>query len=317
MIRDSNFDPPWYLRNPHVQTILANALHPTPPQVSLETVTLPDGDRLQLARGTASGKHTVLILHGLEGSLKSAYAQRMMNALNQADIPAAFMYFRSCNGKPNRMLRSYHSGETGDLKKVVKHLKQTGSKHIALVGYSLGGNVVLKYMGENEPDPVVACAATVSVPLLLDVCAERMDRGFSKLYQHTLLKRLKKKIIQKSSLFDTAGYDTDLADIKNFIQFDNRFTAPVHGFSNAIEYYRISSSRQYLRTINKPTLIIHAKDDPFMSSSVIPESKELSESVTMEISRFGGHIGFLQGHSMNLDGWLEKRIMAFIADRLY
>lgn len=318
MITKSCFNPSWYLRNNHVQTILANITHPPVPDVSLESIELPDGDTLQLARGRSTGPDTVLILHGLEGSLKSAYAQRMMNSLNEQGIPAVFMFFRGCDGKPNRKIRSYHSGDTGDLAAVIKHLKNTGSRRIALVGYSLGGNVTLKYMGEKPTDEAIVCATAVSVPLLLDICAQRMNQGFSRIYQHSLLKRLKNKVRQKEKLLKEAGYATDLTPITNFVQFDDHFTAPVHGFDSAKHYYKTCSSRQFLKTIRKPTLIIHAQDDPFMTRDVIPGIDELSDTVELELSRHGGHVGFIEGLKLLKPRyWLEQRILAYIMQNLH
>ncbi len=316
MIRQSSFKPPWYLANPHLQTILANIIKPRFPQVSYETVPLTDGDSLQLARGTARGSDTILILHGLEGSLRSAYAQRLLNALNQAALPAAFMFFRGCDGRPNKQVRSYHSGETDDLRQVIQHLKQTGSERIILVGYSLGGNVTLKYLGEQEADRSVLGAVAVSVPLLLDICAERMDRGFSRIYQHSLLRRLKNKVRQKEQLLVAHGFSTELDSIKNFVQFDDRFTAPVHGFDDAMHYYRSCSSRQFLKHIQTPTLVIQARDDPFMTSAVLPEELEISDLVTVELSAHGGHVGFIGGGPVKPHHWLEPRILDFIRQRL-
>lgn len=316
MIQEGNFRPPWYLANPHLQTILANIIKPTFPEVSYETVALADGDSLQLARGTARGGDTILVLHGLEGSLRSAYAQRLLNALNQAALPAAFMFFRGCDGRPNNQLRSYHSGETDDLRQVIQHLKQTGSERIILVGYSLGGNVTLKYLGEGETDEAIIAAVAISVPLLLDICAERMDRGFSRVYQHSLLRRLKNKVRQKEQLLVAHGFSTELDSIKNFVQFDDRFTAPVHGFDDAMHYYRSCSSRQFLQHIQTPTLVIQARDDPFMTSAVLPGELEISAAVTVELSAHGGHVGFISGGSMKPHYWLEPRIMEFIHQQL-
>lgn len=312
MIKKSSFRPPWYLKNPHLQTITANIIHPTFPKVSYETVELPDGDTLELARGTATGPDTVLVLHGLEGSLQSAYAQRLINHLNKSNIPVTFMFFRGCNGKPNKKVHSYHSGETGDLRTVINYLKQTGSRRIALVGYSLGGNVTLKYMGEAETDEAIICATAVSVPLLLDVCAVRMDQGFSKIYQQNLLKRLVKKIDQKRSLLNQAGIRENPQNMKTFVDFDNTFTAPSHGFDSAQHYYQSSSSRQFLKGIKKPTLIIHSSDDPFMTPKVIPEADELSESIELELSQHGGHVGFIGGKWYKPEYWLEPRIHHFL-----
>jgi uncharacterized protein len=145
------------------------------------------------------------------------------------------------------------------------------------------------------------------VPMLLDVCARRMDQGFSRLYQHTLLKRLLKKVTQKRSLFQHEGYDPNYKP-DNFVEFDDAYTAPIHGFESAHDYYHKSSSRQFLGTITKPTLILHAQDDPFMSPEVIPESSELSEHVRLEISPHGGHVGFVTRGILKPENWLEPRI---------
>lgn len=316
MINKSSFKPLWYLKNPHLQTIVANLIHPVFPQVTYETVNLPDGDTLELARGTASGSDTVLILHGLEGSLRSAYAQRLLNSLNRLNIPTVFMFFRGCNGKPNHKVRSYHSGETEDLRAVIKHLKQTGSKRIALVGYSLGGNVTLKYMGETQTDDSIICATAVSVPLLLNICAHRMNIGFSKVYQRNLLQRLIKKVQQKKQLLHQAGFTDDPQNMKTFIDFDDTYTAPSHGYDNARHYYQSCSSRQFLKDINKPTLIIHASDDPFMTPAVIPDENEISEMITLELSSHGGHVGFIGGKWVKPEYWLEPRIHEFLRQHL-
>jgi predicted alpha/beta-fold hydrolase len=312
MIQTSDFNPPWHLRNPHLQTILTNILHPAIPEVTNETVELDDGDRITLAHGTSRGERTVLILHGLEGSLNSSYAQRVMHQLNEHGIPAAFFYFRGCDGQPNKKPRSYHSGDTGDLRQVIDHLKRTGSKEIALVGYSLGGNVTLKYMGEGQADEAISCACAVSVPLLLDVCSRRMDQGFSRLYQYTLLRRLKRKVEQKQAMLEEAGLSTNNSTLKNFYQFDDASTAPLHGFENAQDYYLKSSSRQFLPNIRKPTLIIHAKDDPFMTSEVLPAADEIPEAVHFELAKYGGHVGFIEGGLFKPRYWLEPRILKFL-----
>lgn len=300
------------MKNCHIQTLAANLMHPAPPDVTFETLQLPDGDTLDLAHGTASGPNCVLILHGLEGSIRSAYAQRLISSLNKQDIRVVFMFFRGCNGKANTKVRSYHSGETGDLRSVIQHLKQNGIKRIALVGYSLGGNVTLKYLGEQQTDNAITCATAISVPLLLDACATRMNQGFSRLYQHELMNRLKGKARQKKTLLQSAGMTTNPDTVKTFVEFDDAFTAPAHGFESAQQYYQMNSSRQFLKNIKKPTLIIHSKDDPFMTESVIPEPHELSEQITLELSDHGGHVGFISGGPIKPEYWLEQRIVKFI-----
>ena len=317
MIKQSSFRPAFYLSNRHIQTILPNIIHPTHPQMEKERLELDDGDFIDLLWSQTRSPQTLLILHGLEGSVNSAYAQRMLNYCNQQQIAAVFMHFRGCSGEPNRLLRSYHSGETGDLKQVIKHLKVIGISNIALLGYSLGGNQVMKYMGEAETDSTISCAIGVSVPLLLNICAETMNMGFAKIYQATLLGRLIKKMQQKKSLIDYSNLDfPDPAKMKNFEQFDDHFTAPVHGFDSASDYYNKSSSRQFLININKPTLIIHAKDDPFTTAKVLPDAEELSSSVKLEITPGGGHVGFMGSSFFWPKPWLEPRIHAFLKEHI-
>lgn len=313
MIKQSSFCPAFYLRNRHLQTILPNIVHPTHPKLEKERLELDDGDFIDLLWSQARSPQTLLILHGLEGSVHSAYAQRMLNYCNRHQIATVFMHFRGCSDEPNRLLRSYHSGETGDLKQVINHLKNKGISDIALLGYSLGGNQVMKYMGEAETDCVICCAIGVSVPLTLSICSETMNRGFAKLYQSTLLRRLITKIQQKKTLLERSELSfPDPTKMKNFQQFDDHFTAPVHGFDSAKDYYEKSSSRQFLTNINKPTLIIHAKDDPFMTTDALPEVDELSESVTFELTPRGGHVGFISSNYCLPKPWLETRIHSFL-----
>jgi predicted alpha/beta-fold hydrolase len=226
------------------------------------------------------------------------------------------MHFRGCGGEINRLLRSYHSGETGDLQQVIAHLKNRGINDIALLGYSLGGNVTLKYMGEAPTDPSVRCAIAVSVPLRLDICADTMARGFARVYQASLLRRLVKKMQIKQILLQANDRDfPDPSTMRNFHQFDDAFTAPIHGFDSADHYYQSCSSRQFLPDIDKPTLIIQSADDPFMTAEVLPREDELSDPVRLELSPHGGHVGFIGSSDLRPKLWLESRIHAFLNDQ--
>jgi predicted alpha/beta-fold hydrolase len=313
MIKQSTFRPAFFLRNRHLQTILPNIVHPQHPKLEKQRLELDDGDFIDLLWSQARSTQTLLILHGLEGSIHSSYAQRMLNYCNRHQIAAVFMHFRGCSGEPNRLLRSYHSGETGDLNQVIRHLKNKGMSDVALLGYSLGGNQVIKYMGEAEPDSVIRCAVGVSVPMSLSICAETMNRGFAKIYQTTLLRRLIAKVQQKKTLIERSELSfPDPTKMKSFRQFDDHFTAPVHGFKSADDYYKKSSSRQFLVNVNKPTLIVHAKDDPFMTPNVLPKADELSTSVTLEVTPHGGHVGFISSNYCVPTPWLETRIHSFL-----
>jgi hypothetical protein len=317
-IKEITFKPLWYLKNRHLQTILPNVIHPAFPAVEKQRIELEDGDFIDLLWTRARAPQILLILHGLEGSVNSAYAKRILNYCNAQQLPAVLMHFRGCSGEPNRLLRSYHSGETGDLQQVIAHLKSSGVHDIALLGYSLGGNVTLKYMGETTTDPVIRCAIGVSVPLKLDICANTMDQGFAKIYQATLLRRLIKKMQLKRRLLKISKRNfPNPHGMRNFRQFDDSFTAPIHGFDSAEHYYQSCSSKQFLNRIDKPTLIIQSLDDPFMTAEVLPGEHELSDSVNLELSTHGGHVGFIGDNKMRPRLWLETRIHRFLNDQQF
>lgn len=314
-IKKSAFSPLFYLTNRHLQTILANIFLPPVPSVTNQRLELEDGDFVDLQWSESRAPQTLLILHGLEGSIHSAYARRILNYCNQAKIAAVLMHFRGCSGEPNRHLRGYHSGETDDLRQVIEHLKTSGVEDIALLGYSLGGNVTLKYMGEASTDKSISCAIAVSVPFRLDICADTMNQGFAKNYQRELVSRLIKKMHLKTELMNKNGREfPDPSSMTSFRNFDDHFTAPIHGFDNAQDYYQKCSSKQFLCHIDKPTLILQSRDDPFMTPDVLPEENELSGSVTLELSAKGGHVGFIGGRLFP-EFWLEKRIHRFLKER--
>jgi predicted alpha/beta-fold hydrolase len=312
------FRPMWYLRNRHLQTILPSIIHPAFPALEKERIELEDGDFIDLLWTTVRSSKTLLVLHGLEGSVHSAYAKRILNYCNARRIAAVLMQFRGCSGESNRLLRSYHSGETGDLQRVINHLKGSGIRSISLLGYSLGGNVTLKYMGEATTDPAIRCAVAVSVPMKLDICSDTMDGGFARIYQAALLRSLIRKMQLKQALLNASErHFPEPRSMRNFRQFDDSFTAPIHGFDSAEHYYRSCSSRQFLHRIDKPTLIIHSRDDPFMTADVLPREHELSDSVTLELTSHGGHVGFLGNNKLRPGLWLQNRIHRFLNDQKF
>lgn len=310
MIIKSSFRPLWWLRNPHLQTVWPLLTKKNPPAGRKECLTLPDGDFLDLVWFDAKGP-LVIILHGLEGSIDSHYAAAMTQALQASGYQTCFMHFRGCGGKPNKLNRSYHSGETEDLSSVIAHAEKASGKPIyAAIGYSLGGNVLLKWLGEQGEQSTIQCAVTVSVPYVLSDAAKRMNQGLSKIYQNYLLTKLRQSYQQKYQ-HKTSPLNVDINQLKDFASFDDQITAPLHRFKDSEEYYRLSSSRQYLKNIATPTLLIHSKDDPFMFETTIPDEKELSPSITLEIANNGGHVGFISG-TLKPQRWLEQRIIEFI-----
>jgi predicted alpha/beta-fold hydrolase len=258
------------------------------------------------------GGPTVLVIHGLEGDLDSHYAGRTLAALAGAGFRPAFMFLRGRSGEPNRLSRSYHSGASEDLAAVLDHLAAArGEPAFAAVGFSLGGNLLLKYLGET-PRPRLRAAVAVSVPFVLRDAMLRLNVGISRVYRRHLLGRLKASYRRKFA-HRPAPHDVDLDAIADLFDYDDRITAPLNGFAGAEDYYARSSCRQFLRHIRTPTLILHAEDDPFMFRHSIPAAAELGPAVTLELSAHGGHVGFVGGAlPWRPRWWLPERIVGFL-----
>ena len=321
------FKPAWWLRNPHLQTlwpvIFRRRLRPP---LRRERLELPDGDFVDLdwtlndpVLSPAEGSGPIVIIfHGLEGSSRSHYARGMLSTLPQHGLRAVLMHFRGCSGETNRLARAYHSGDTGDIDFLVRTLRaREPNTPLAVIGYSLGGNALLKWLSEQGKDAPVQCAAAVSVPFLLHESTARMNRGLSRIYQWHLMKSLKRGARRKAERFTPPAPLKEINRMKSFFEFDDRVTARLHGFEGAMHYYTSSSSRQYLNRIRIPTLIVHASDDPFMHAQVIPAAGELSPSIELDLHRHGGHVGFVGGHlPWKPRYWLEERIPAWLQQRM-
>jgi len=310
----SKFRPAWWLPGPHLQTLWPTFFRRRPRlPLTPERVALSDGDFLDLLwlKGQQS-RPLVLLLHGLEGSIHSAYAGGLMQTLYGSGYDVCFMHFRGCSGEPNRLDRSYHSGDTGDLQAVVEHIGRQHARSVdGIVGFSLGGNVLLKWLGEQGATAPVCCAVAVSVPYQLDDAAKRMNRGFSRLYQWHLVSRLRKKYLEKFKQ-RPSPLNVDVRQLKTFFDFDDQVTAPLHQFAGVDDYYHRSSSRQYLPSIRVPTLLIHAADDPFMFPHTVPTQQELPEQVWLELSANGGHVGFVGGRwPWSPRYWVDERVLAW------
>ena len=318
-IVSSQFRPAWWLPGGHLQTLWPFFFR-RPPRLALsaERLELPDGDFVDLRLTPPASGPVVAVFHGLEGCVDSHYARPLLAAIHRAGWRGAFMHFRGCGGEHNRLARSYHSGDTGDIAFLLERLGQRfPGVPLAAVGYSLGGNALLKYLGEAERRGRLRAAAAVSVPYLLAVGAERLNRGFSKVYRRHLLRLLRDKVSRKFAAMDCPIDINNISQLNDFFKFDERVTAPLHGFDSARDYYAQSSSRQYLKSIDVPALLIHARDDPFMTEAVLPAATELSPSVQLELTQTGGHIGFVGGALPGRAAyWLEGRIMAFLSQHL-
>lgn len=304
------------LSNPHLQTLWASLLRQKPViHTQRERIELGDGDFLDLDWAITNNNQCpiVLMIHGLTGSIHSPYASGLLHHLARSGFQPVVMHLRSCSGEINRLPRLYHSGETTDLDCVVQHIQ---SKHphrpIAVIGFSLGGNMLLKWLGEGAIDRDIDAAVAVSVPFDLYRSALQLDRGFARIYQWNLLRSLRKTLRKKSRHQEIRKLLPNLNEMRNFYQFDDGVTAPLHGFDGAMDYYKQNSSRQFLKSIRIPSLILHARDDPFLRQEDIPDTSELADSVELELSQHGGHVGFVGGSIWSPEYWLESRISQFL-----
>ncbi len=321
----SEFRAARWLRNRHLQTLYPSFPWPAAPRpaTTRRTLDLPDGDVtvvdwLADSPQLSSETPLLVVLHGLEGSAESAYARRLLQAAANHGWHAAVLHFRDCGDYRNVLPRRYHAGETGDLRFFLNKLRTEGQEGpIFAAGYSLGGNVLLKYLGEDGPTTPLDAAAAVSAPLDLRLCSEALNIGFSKSYQRYLLKRMKNAVNRK---FDrhTAAFDWNRTmDATTFAEFDDAVTAPLHGFSGKDEYYDKCSSIGFLKDIDRPTLIINSRDDPFMLPKMLPEAPQLASEVTLEISEEGGHVGFVAGGTpWSPRYYLPTRIIDFLQSRI-
>lgn len=317
----SDFEPARWLRSAHAQTVFASLpwAWRSRPEMRRVPLELPDGDTtavdwLVAADELPETSPLLVILHGLEGSAESAYARMLMEAALERGWRSCVLHFRDCGDYRNRLPRRYHAGETNDLRYFLGTLSASTGPILA-AGYSLGGNVLLKYLGESGDATPVRGATAVCVPLNLHICAEALNNGFSKFYQRYLLKRMKSSVVRKFNP-DTAAFDWNEAmGARTFGEFDDAVTAPLHGFANMEDYYDRCSSVHFLKTIERPTLIINALDDPFMTPEVIPAEDRLSPQVTLEVAEGGGHVGFVSGGTpWRPQFYLPDRIIGFLAN---
>lgn len=313
---DLKFKPAWWLRNAHLQTIWPTLCRRPIKNFPLrrERFELPDGDFVDLDWAGDGKGPMVLVLHGFEGSIESSYAKGMLRALQMQGWRGVFMHFRGCSGEHNRLPNSYHSGDTRDIATVTHALKKREPHtQIGAIGFSLGGNVLLKWLGETGEKNPLTGAIAISVPFELNLAANKISQGFSRLYQWYMLRSVQKRLSEKFKVQPPPIPIPPFSKLRTIREFDDKVTAPLHGFTDALEYYTLSSSRQYMRHIHVPTLVLHSKDDPFMSEEVIPHPHEISKFVQMEITESGGHVGFVTGNfPWRAEYWLERRVPVFL-----
>jgi predicted alpha/beta-fold hydrolase len=318
----SAFRPAWWLPGPHLPTIWGKLVRKRAPvHDRLERWSTPDGDHLTLARmGTITpGTPHLLILHGLEATITAKYAHGMLAEAGKLGWSGDLLMFRSCDGETNSTRRFYHSGETSDLDFVVRRLtSEFGSMPLMVCGVSLGGNVLLKWLGE-QGDGVpqnVRRAAAVSVPFSLEAGSRLMERGFARVYVRHFLKTLTRKSLRKLELYPDLFDRQKLLAVRSFWEFDDALTGPVHGFEGAQDYYKRSSSIEFLDRVRVPTLLLNSWDDPFLPSFVLDEVREKArdnQNLYVEFSNHGGHVGWIEGPPWSQRYYMEGRVVRWLA----
>ena len=310
LVPTSSYRPPLGFANPHLQTIWAGRLRRVEgPGYVRERIATPDDDFLDLDWSRVGADRAVVISHGLEGSADRAYVRGMAKALNRHGWDALAWNLRGCSGEPNRQLRLYHSGATDDLDTVVQYALGRYAT-VALVGFSLGGNMTLKYLGERGVDAPVARAVAFSVPVDLAASSVALARWENAVYMRYFLRSLRGKVRAKAQQFPNAVDTGGLRALRDFQGFDDRYTAPLHGFTDAADYWARASSRPFLSAIRVPTLLVNAADDPFLASACYPRDEaEASGHLWLEVPARGGHVGFV---SRGAAYWSETRAAEFL-----
>lgn len=281
-----------------------------------QRIELDDGDfidinlshQLGFQAADAPAGDIVAIFHGLAGCVESSYLQGAWGRLSAAGFKPALMHWRGCSGEPNRLARSYHSGASDDIGWFIDYLIQRfPGQRIHALGFSLGANALLKYLGERGRESSLVSAIAVSPPLVLQVGADKLARGLSRVYQRYLLALMRAQHERKRSRYPQLNLPAATRALSDFWKFDNALTAPLHGFVDVHDYYRQCSARQYLPRIATSTHILCARDDPFFTPAILPEECELSSRTTLELSDYGGHVGFL-ADSHGEKRWLDQRV---------
>lgn len=303
----------------HWQTILPTLVRPRPSlPLDLERLELPDGDFIDLGWAGAQDSQApvAVLLHGLGGGFYSKYLLGLGWRLVARGWRVCAVQQRGAGDEPNRLPITYNHGLTSDIKQVWQLIRQRQPQSfVATVGWSLGGNVLLKALGEEGASAAVDHAVAVSVPFDLAACERNFRLGFTRVYQNRLLgdcKTLLQRKLAANPIGAPADVDAALC-ARNFYEFDQAFTAPVNGYRDCDDYYTRASCSQYLSKIRIPTRILYALDDPFMAANTVPTASDLSAAVTLELSRSGGHVGFVAANAAGLPYcWSEERICSYL-----
>jgi len=315
--------PPLPFRSGNLATLSPPLFRATPqlPIPGRERIETPDNDFLLVDRHQSrmgATRKLAVISHGLEGHSRKKYVLGMARTVTDLGYDAACWCQRGCGGEPNRLPRSYHSGETNDLHSVVTHCLNGGHyDEVVLIGFSMGGNQILKYLGEN-PERIpeqVSAAATFSVPCDLAATERVIAQPSRRIYFEYFMRGLREKVRTKAEIFPNEVDPKLLHGIQTLLQFDDRFTAPANNFKDGMDYYAKSSSKQFLPAICIPTLLVNALDDPFLAPECFPlKEARKNDHLYLEMPDYGGHVGFVLGGEENIY-WSENRVKEFLTKR--
>jgi predicted alpha/beta-fold hydrolase len=315
VLKKNDFKPHRFLKNAHSQTIFPAFFRKVKGvDYSREKIETLDGDFIDLDWSLIGSKRGAIISHGLEGSTQQPYVKGMVKRLNEEGLDVLAWNFRGCGGRPSKLIRSYHSGKSEDLDQIVKHVFGRGYEEVVLIGFSVGGNITLKYLGEKGPslDPRLTHSISFSVPCDLKATSYQLAKPQNRAYMEWFMMSLRKKVKQKESEMKLFGLNTkNVYRVSTFEEFDNRFTAPLNDFKDAEDYWAQSSSLFFLSQIKIPSLLVNALDDPFLTPECFPfDVAENNEHLFLETPQHGGHVGFI---SSSLIYWAEERVISFLS----
>lgn len=309
---------PTWLPGGHAQTIYPLLIKPSSPAYRRERWDTPDGDFIDLdwidAACDAPQSPLVVLFHGLEGNSSSPYASALMHAVRARGWRGVVPHFRGCSGELNRLPRGYHSGDSAEIDWILRRLRHDcPTLPLYVAGVSLGGNALLKWLGEQEAaaTAIVTAAAAISAPLDLTLCGHHLGRGFNRIYTANFLNTLKHRAIARLQSYPGLFDGRRVQRARNLYDFDNLVTAPLHGFRNTDDYWLRASAKPLLRGIRVPTLLLHALNDPFLPVCALPSAKEISALVRAEFPAGGGHVGFVSGSFPGHLEWMPQRLLHF------
>ncbi|SHN09508.1 YheT family hydrolase [Polaribacter sp. KT 15] len=320
-ILKSDFSPTLPFKNGHFNTIYRPLFSKETCTYSRKRISTWDNDFIDLDFSKVGSKNLVLLIHGLEGSSQSKYIISSVNHLNSKGLDTVSLNLRSCSGEDNLLLDTYHSGKTEDVDYVIKHINTNYNyDSIVIIGFSLGGNLTLKYLGEYQEklSNIVKGGIAVSVPIDITSAEKELDKFKNRLYVEVFFKTLKSKILDKANKFPEFQLDKErLKKATKFKHLEYLYTVPVFGFKNPEDYWEKASSKPYLSKIDRPTLLLNAKDDTFLSAECYPRKEAIkSRNFYLEIPEFGGHCGFMSSFKTEENNWLETKIASFIEEKI-